>query len=56
MKSSPRRIGSLIARIRIKEEGQKPDEKKSLKKIAEDCPVALSLHPGINQELSIEYY
>lgn len=56
MKNNPRRIDALIVKIRILEEGQTTQDKESLKKIANDCPVALSLHPDVNQVLSIEYH
>lgn len=58
MQANPRRIKSIstelhvgIERIYFTQEIQ--DE---LYKIAEDCPVALSLHPEIDQPLVIHFY
>ncbi len=55
MTGNPRRIAELIVNIKIKEEGQSEKQRAILIKAAEECPVAYSLHPDINQELKIVF-
>ena len=58
MQANPRRIKSISTDLSVGIERahftqQIQDE---LYKIAEDCPVALSLHPEIEQPLKISFY
>ena len=54
MLNSPRRIGEIKIELLVKgnlNEG----EKAALKKAAINCPVALSIHPEINQNVNISF-
>ena len=55
MRNDPRRIARLETTIEILDQGQSSEEKDLLRKIAEDCPVALSLHPEIDQRLELRF-
>lgn len=57
MNSSPRRIARIEVQllVEIHEKDFSEDLKSSLQKVAEDCPVALSLHPETKQLLKLEF-
>ena len=54
MKQDPRRVGGIYLTYHIPSELEKIDEKdkKFLKDIAENCPVAKSLHPDIEIKIN----
>lgn len=54
MASNPRRIAEIHVRLTIKEDWNS-DEKEIMERIANTCPVALSLHPDIKQRVIFEY-
>ncbi|MFZ6051732.1 OsmC family protein [Halocola ammonii] len=54
MLSNPRRIGEVKIELRVKGTFSET-EKKALKKAAIDCPVALSIHPEVKQDVSIHF-
>jgi len=56
MNSTPRRIKRIILELKVKM--LQPSEAKStrIRTIAENCPVALSLNPEIDQDLIINYF
>ena len=54
MTGPPRRVGRLVARIDLPA-GVPEKERPVLRKIAETCPVALSIHPELKVELEIRY-
>lgn len=56
MTSSPRRIGRIEVKLKIKDESYSKREKAILESSALNCPVALSLHPDIEQKVYFEYY
>ena len=56
MGTAPRRIVGLEIQVRIKDEAYTDEQKHSLEQIAKKCPVALSLHPDIVQEVCFEFY
>ncbi len=56
MGTAPRRIVRLEIQVRVKDEAYTDEQKHSLKQIAKKCPVALSLHPDIVQEVYFEFY
>lgn len=51
MISDPRRIGRLEIEITMPSNTFPEKERKILQRIAETCPVALSIHPDIRQEI-----
>jgi uncharacterized OsmC-like protein len=53
MASSPRRIEAISITLYIDAKNLSDQHKQILQKAAETCPVALSLHPDIRQELEI---
>lgn len=55
MTGSPRRIAELIVQMKVKDEGQTEKQRAMLIRAAEECPVAYSIHPDINQELKIVF-
>ncbi len=55
MASHPRRIGGIQVLLRICAPNLEERKKVILEKAARTCPVALSLHPEINQDITFEY-
>lgn len=57
MSGSPRRIARIEVQLLIEIHENEVSEKlkESVQRVAEDCPVALSLHPETEQVLSIEF-
>lgn len=53
MASSPRRIEAISITLYINAKNFSDHHKQVLLKVAETCPVALSLHPDLRQELEI---
>jgi putative redox protein len=54
---NPRRIVALKVDVEIRVEEDWPAHAKQLlEKAAKDCPVAMSLHPEIRQEVRFEYF
>lgn len=56
MGSAPRRIVKLEVEILIRDEKYSTQQKRLLEKSAINCPVAKSVHPEIEQIVSISYY
>ncbi len=56
MGTAPRRIVRLDVHIKIKDENFTQEQKRSLERTAKNCPVALSLHPDIIQEVNFDFY
>lgn len=54
MESNPRRIGSIQIRLLI-DEAWNNKEKVIMERTARECPVALSLHPALTQQLEFVY-
>ena len=55
MASNPRRIATINMTISMPAKGYSESEKKLITKIAEFCPVGRSLHPDLDQNLSINW-
>ena len=55
MFSNPRRIGKLAIVLTIEDMGYTEKERAILDRAAIDCPVALSLHPELEQDVTIKY-
>jgi uncharacterized OsmC-like protein len=55
MASNPRRISGIKIHLRIHAVDLEERKKLILEKAARTCPVALSLHPEIHQDISFEY-
>lgn len=55
MVSNPRRIGAIEVDIEIADTQLTADQKKKLETIAHTCPVALSLHPDVEQRIFFKY-
>lgn len=55
MAAGPRRIARVEVHLTISGEGLGDREKAILENTARNCPVALSLHPGIELEVSFAY-
>ncbi len=57
MQGSPRRIGSISVKLTVSLHSEDNTDKnqQSLIRAAKECPVALSLHPDIVQELNISF-
>jgi len=53
MASSPRRIEAISITLYIEAKNSTAQNKQDLQKAAETCPVALSLHPDIRQEIEV---
>lgn len=53
---NPRRIISIHVEMEIQQEGDWPENAKDvLEEAAKNCPVAMSLHPDIKQEVGFTY-
>ncbi len=55
MAADPRKISDIIVDIRIPGGDLSSKARQILEKAARTCPVALSIHPDINQEVSFQY-
>ena len=55
MSSSPRKISKLKIEIIFEDNQLSEVEKKSLKDVALNCPVAKSLHPDLQQEIEFNF-
>lgn len=53
MASSPRRIEAIAITLYINAKNLSDHQKDILRRVARTCPVALSLHPDVHQELEI---
>ena len=53
MYSDPRRIGEIIIEIRFPEISYTAKQKKLLEIASKTCPVALSLHPDLKQNIQL---
>lgn len=56
MSSSPRKIAEITINVEVPEPGSLTDKQREvLKRAALTCPVALSLHPDIKQNVSFNF-
>ncbi|WP_020532808.1 OsmC family protein [Flexithrix dorotheae] len=55
MKSNPRAISKIRIHFKFEENNLTTDEQEQLKNAALSCPVALSINPDIQQEISFEF-
>ncbi len=55
MTSNPRKIAEIKIVFQIDNTNATPDQLSALKKAALTCPVALSLHPDIKQEVEFSF-
>lgn len=55
MSPNPRRIGRIEVGLIVRLEGGTEDDRNWLREQALACPVALSLHPDLNQDIQIEF-
>jgi uncharacterized OsmC-like protein len=55
MVSDPRRVAKVEVHLRVDPTGLGDKEKEIIERTAHTCPVALSLHPDLVQQISITY-
>jgi len=55
MSADPRRIGRIEVRLMMPKNNYSEADKKLLEQIAHTCPVALSLHPDLEQVVEFEW-
>ncbi len=55
MASDPRRIAKIVLHLEVEGGELEPKEILELKHAALHCPVALSIHPDIEQDVTIEF-
>ena len=55
MSPNPRRVGRIEVGLIVRLEGGTEDDRNWLREQALACPVALSLHPDLNQDIQIEF-
>ena len=55
MAANPRRISKIIIHLKMIHPGLDVNDQKILEKAGRTCPVALSLHPDIEQIISFEW-
>jgi putative redox protein len=55
MVEGPRRVGHLNVKISFKRHNLSAAERQILEQIGINCPVALSLHPDVLQQVQFEY-
>ena len=55
MRSDPRRIDTIRIEFKWADPKGNSDQRKRLKEIALNCPVALSIHPEIKQDISFDF-
>jgi len=56
MAENPRRVGEIHVKLSIKDFNYTDKQKKMLENAAYTCPVAKSLHPDIQQKITILWY
>lgn len=56
MADNPRRVVEILIKLSIKDFNYTDKQKKMLENAAYTCPVAKSLHPDIQQKISIIWY
>ena len=55
MSSAPRKIKEIRVDLNFEENDLSEAQKKKLKNVGENCPVAKSLHPDINQVINFNF-
>ncbi|MBL7964437.1 MAG: OsmC family protein [Flavobacteriales bacterium] len=55
MRSNPRRVGKIQVDLEIEGVGLTVEQRDALERAALTCPVALSLHPDLEQEVLFSY-
>ena len=55
MESNPRRIAQIHIDIKINNPDLSEEQKKRIEEIAQNCPVAKSLHPDLIQKVTFTY-
>ncbi|MFT4678701.1 MAG: putative redox protein [Flavobacteriales bacterium] len=55
MSTTPRRIAKIQINLQVQDPGYTDSEKELLKRAALQCPVTLSLHPDIEQLITLVY-
>ena len=55
MESNPRRISQILIDIEINNPDLNEEQKRRIEEIAQNCPVAKSLHPDLIQKLTFTY-
>jgi putative redox protein len=55
MGENPRRIVEIVVDLHIPDRGLSDQQKRLLENAGRNCPVAKSLHPDINQNISFSY-
>ncbi|MBK6341960.1 MAG: OsmC family protein [Flavobacteriales bacterium] len=55
MAADPRRVSRVEITIELDGEGLSSDDRSLMEHTAHNCPVALSLHPGLLQDLRFSY-
>ncbi|NDC29567.1 MAG: OsmC family peroxiredoxin [Bacteroidetes bacterium] len=55
MESNPRRIAAIHIDIEINNSNLTEEQKKRIEEIAQNCPVAKSLHPDLIQKVNFTY-
>ncbi len=55
MQSDPRRIGGITIELYFPPNNYSPKQRKILEHISRTCPVALSLHPELKQEVNLHF-
>jgi uncharacterized OsmC-like protein len=55
MESNPRRIAQVHIDIEINNPDLNEEQKRRIEEIAQNCPVAKSLHPDLIQKLTFSY-
>jgi putative redox protein len=53
MAATPRRVQRVEIELEVKGEGLSDEERSFIQETAENCPVALSLHPDLQQDLRL---
>ena len=55
MSAEPRKIKEIRVELDFEENDLSEVQKKKLKEVGENCPVAKSLHPDINQVINFNF-
>ena len=55
MSPNPRRVGRVAVRLTVQLKGGTEDDRNWLREEALNCPVALSLHPDLLQDIRIDF-
>ena len=55
MSTEPRKIKEIRVELNFEENNLSEVQKKKLKEVGENCPVAKSLHPDINQVINFNF-